>query len=196
MNIGRHDYSVLARVPPDECGAQSDELVLLPGWSPHLSLRNQVLDAEQFREAELPLSLRQAVTAVRLGAPARRPAREGQASLESLLAGFLPGQSGPPEWVHEALRLVFEHFPEPWSLPRIAEQVGASPAHLTTQVKRWTGRSLGQWSIQARLDYADLALKDPANTVAEVAHASGFADLAHFRRLFRRRFQHTPQEHR
>lgn len=183
MQIGRHDYSVLA--------FHQQGMLLVPGWTPHLSLRHGNLSYASFQESELPLELRAAVTSVRLGANPWRPHRGG--SLESLLSQFAQPQENPPLWIHKALGLVFEHCREPWSLPQLADSVGVSPAYLTTQVRRWTGRSLGQWSIRARLDYAAMALRQPDSTVARVAEASGFSDLAHFRRLYRRQFQHSPR---
>lgn len=206
MQVGRHEYSVLVYCHQGSCGVvasgnhrlEAGSLMLVPGWVAHRVDRHTPLSCLNCWEAELPLDLRAAITSVRLGAsPVRAlPERLWNGGLESLLALFLEDRREAPVWVHEALRLVFEHCSEPWSLPRLAEQVGVSPAHLTTQVRRWTGQSLGQWSLRARLDYAGLALRAGSASVAEVAAASGFTDLCHFRRLFRRQYQLSPQEYR
>lgn len=208
MHIGRHDYTVFAYCHQGRGQFQLDQpyalepgsLMLMPGWVAH-QVRWQPdtqLSYLQCRESELPASLRGALTSVRLGAsPMRKvPERAWKGDVEALLPHFLDEKAAAPLWVHQALGLIFEHCQRPWSLTRLADHVGVSAAHLTTQVRLWTGRSLGQWSLRARLDYAGLALADGTRSVAQVAEASGFSDLCHFRRLFRRQFQHSPQEHR
>lgn len=205
MNLRRHDFSVLAYCHEGGCQIQLDRsyrletgsLMLLPGWAPHRvqKMGNSHLTYLSCLETELPVKLRQAITKVRLGASPLLPNSRWTGESESLLAQF-HSEEPAPLWIQEALRLVFQPCVQPWSLTRLAEQVSVSPAHLTTQVRRWTGQSLGQWSLQARLDEAALQLRHSPKTVAEVAEQTGFSDLSHFRRLFRRRFQHTPQEYR
>lgn len=203
MELKRHDFSVLAYCHEGSCQIQLDRtvrleagsLMLLPGWAPHRVQATRHLTYLSCQETELPVQLRQAVTQVRLGGSPLRPRSRWTGEVESMLAQFV-SQTAAPLWVHEAVRLVFQPTPEPWSLTRLAEAVSVSPAHLTTQVRRWTGQSLGQWSLQARLDEAALRLRHSPQSVAQVAEQTGFTDLSHFRRLFRRRFQRTPQEYR
>lgn len=205
MDLKRHDFSVLAYCHEGDGHIQlgrpyrleAGSLMLLPGWAPHRvqGIATGQLTYVSCLETELPIKLRQAITEVRLGGSPLRPGSRWTGDTESLLAQF-QSEEAAPLWVQEALRLVFQPCVQPWSLTRLAEQVSVSPAHLTTQVRRWTGQSLGQWSLQARLDEAALQLRHSPQTVAEVAARSGFSDLSHFRRLFRRRFQQTPQEYR
>ncbi len=203
MDLKRHDFSVLAYCHEGSCQVQlgrpvrleAGSLMLLPGWAPHRVQANQHLTYVSCQETELPVQLRQAVTQVRLGGSPLRVHSRWTGEIETLLAQFV-SQAAAPIWVQEAVRLVFQPAREPWTLTRLAEEVAVSPAHLTTQVRRWTGQSLGQWSLQARLDEAALLLRHSPQSVAQVAEQSGFADLSHFRRLFRRRFHLSPQEYR
>ncbi|MBX3166505.1 MAG: helix-turn-helix domain-containing protein [Candidatus Eremiobacteraeota bacterium] len=204
MDLRRHDFSVLAYCHEGNCQIQlgstfrleAGSLMLLPGWAPHrVHGTSGQLTYLSCQETELPVRLRQAVTQVRLGGSPLRARSRWTGETESLLAQFV-SQEAAPLWVQEAVRLVFQPNKQPWSLTRLAEEVSVSPAHLTTQVRRWTGQSLGQWSLQARLEEAALQLRHSPQSVAQVAEHSGFADLSHFRRLFRRRFQSTPQEYR
>ena len=205
MHLRRHDFSVLAYCHEGGCQIQLDRpyrleagsLMLLPGWAAHRvqGLPDSHLSYVTCLETELPVQLRQSITAVRLGAQPLRPDARWTGETESLLTQFgLPDPA--PLWVQEAVRLVFQPQAQPWSLTRLAEEVSVSPAHLTTQVRRWTGQSLGRWSLQARLDEAALQLRQSRQSVALVAEKAGFSDLSHFRRLFRRRFYKTPQEYR
>jgi len=78
----------------------------------------------------------------------------------------------------------------------IAEDLGYTLPYLTNLVSRQTGQSLGDWISQTRLAYAAQLLRHTPNTVAQVAGACGFADLCHFRRLFKRRHGLTPTQWR
>lgn len=149
-------------------------------------------------EAELPLDLRAAITSVRLGAsPVRAlPERLWNGGLESLLALFLEDRREAPVWVHEALRLVFEHCSEPWSLPRLAEQVGGSTRPSNHPGTSLDGPESGPVVVAGSPSLRRPALRAGSASVAEVAAASGFTDLCHFRRLFRRQYQLSPQEYR
>lgn len=63
---------------------------------------------------------------------------------------------------------------------------------------RDTGRTLGQWIREQRLEACRAMLADPAckRTVAEVVYAWGFNDQAQFSRLFKARFGVTPRDYR
>ncbi|BDZ46889.1 helix-turn-helix transcriptional regulator [Naasia aerilata] len=56
--------------------------------------------------------------------------------------------------------------------------------------------SLGEWVRNRRLAAAAADLQDPGPTVSAVAHRWGFADHAHFSRLFRARYGMTPTDWR
>ena len=204
MHLPRHDFSVLAYCHEGACTMQladpflveAGSLVLLPGWALHrVEPAGGQISYLGCLETDLPPRLRQAITEARLGcSPVRRRSR-WTGDLESMLADFSQQQTAPL-WVQEALRLAFLPTAQPLSLAHLAEEVSVSPAHLTTQVRRWTGQSLGQWSLQARLDEAAQQLRHSPAPVARIAEQTGFTDLCHFRRLFRRRFHQSPQEYR
>lgn len=207
MHIGRHEDTVLAYCHQGGGSlrlggkhvVQPGSMMLVPGWSPHLVRReaDNQMSVVSFAESDLPLPLRKAVTSVRLGASPLRslPEKAWTGDVERVLSCFC-AEPDPPPWLHQVLGLVYRHTLQPLSLQQLAEIVAVSPAHLTTLVRRWTGRSLMQWSLQARLEEAALQLSDPVRSVADVAHRSGFSDLSHFRRLFRRRYHLSPQEYR
>lgn len=129
------------------------------------------------------------------------------ASLLQLVA--LAAADGPPPVAHEAaLR------PALWSaLMRFVEarlddpalSVAAAAAHLGVS-KRYvhrlcegTGRSFSEHVLDRRLDrvLGELTAPPPLDrdppAIAEIAYASGFADLSHFNRRFKARFGATPR---
>jgi AraC-like DNA-binding protein len=125
----------------------------------------------------------------------------GSASLqESLLALLLrevsrASASSPlaaPGLVARALSWIETHSLGPVSLRDLAESLGRSPAHLTTALRRATGRSAQAWIIAHRLAEARrlLALSDAS--IEEISARVGYADPTHLIRLFRRQHGATP----
>ncbi|MFD2842718.1 helix-turn-helix transcriptional regulator [Paracoccus cavernae] len=58
--------------------------------------------------------------------------------------------------------------------------------------KRETGQTPLQWQMRRRIEWAQEMLGEPANSVADVAAATGFADQAHLTRVFRSLTGSTP----
>ncbi|MDA3962674.1 MAG: helix-turn-helix transcriptional regulator [Planctomycetota bacterium] len=78
-------------------------------------------------------------------------------------------------YVHQAL-----------SRASVAAACGMSPGHLSLLARRHTGRRLIEVLTEARMRHAEHLLRDRGMTVAGTAAALGYADLRHFRRVFKR----------
>lgn len=63
-------------------------------------------------------------------------------------------------------------------------------------VRELTGRGFGALLTEARLQTATALLRNTALSIGQVALQSGFGDLGHFHRLFRRRMGQTPRGYR
>jgi AraC family transcriptional regulator, transcriptional activator of pobA len=87
-------------------------------------------------------------------------------------------------------------YHEPISLADVAGAVAESGGHLTTVVRRRTGRTVGQWITERRLREARRLLADTDLTVAEVARRVGYADAGYFIRRFRTEHGVAPGEWR
>ncbi|WP_243741930.1 AraC family transcriptional regulator [Actinomycetospora succinea] len=81
--------------------------------------------------------------------------------------------------------VVERRFREPLSLRDVASAVGLTPGHVTTIVRRRTGRTVQQWITERRLREARRLLHDTDLTVAAVAARVGFRDAGYFVRRFR-----------
>lgn len=88
--------------------------------------------------------------------------------------------------------VVEARFHETLSLANVAEAVHLSPAHLTTLVRRATGRTVNAWIAERRMAEARRLLLQTDRYIADVAGASGYADPAYFARQFRRRHGLSP----
>ena len=101
-------------------------------------------------------------------------------------------RSAPPGLVAEALREIERRCLGPCSLADIAAAVGRSPAHVTTALRKATGRSAGAWITAFRLAQARHLLLHADLPVDDVANRIGYQDTTHFIRMFRRDHGATP----
>ncbi len=112
--------------------------------------------------------------------------------VERAAAPFASPEAGAPDVVTAALRIVERGCLGPLSLSDVAEAVGRSPAHLTTAVRRATGRSVGEWITAHRLAEARRRLLHTDEQVEIVGERVGYNDVTHFIRVFRRHHGQTP----
>jgi AraC-like DNA-binding protein len=82
------------------------------------------------------------------------------------------------------------------SVTSIAAQLGVTPryVHMLFETE---GVSFTKFMVDQRLERADRMLRDPRfshRTISAIAFESGFNDLSHFNRTFRRHFGRTPSQ--
>jgi AraC-like DNA-binding protein len=82
---------------------------------------------------------------------------------------------------------------EPLSLRDVAGEVGMTPGHLTTIVRRRTGRTVQEWIIERRMAESRRLLADTDLPIQEVARRVGIGDPGYFSRLFRRTHGASPR---
>jgi AraC-like DNA-binding protein len=85
-----------------------------------------------------------------------------------------------------------EHHHEPISLASVAASVGLTPGHVTTVVRRKTGRSVQRWIIERRMVEARRLLRETDLTVEAVAIRAGYRQPSFFIKHFRRDHGVTP----
>jgi AraC family transcriptional regulator, transcriptional activator of pobA len=85
-----------------------------------------------------------------------------------------------------------ERFQEPMSLKDVARAVNLSSGHLTTVVRRKTGRTVLGWISERRMAEARRLLVETDLSVEEVGRRVGFGDPGYFVRSFRRAHGATP----
>jgi len=95
-----------------------------------------------------------------------------------------------------ALTLIERRLGEPLSLRDVARELGMTPAHLTTVVRRRTGRAVGEWIIERRMAEARALLAETDLPIAEVARRVGMHDAGYFSRLFGRTHGTSPRNWR
>lgn len=104
-------------------------------------------------------------------------------------------RSGEP-LLAEVFAVIDRRLDEPLSLRDVACELGVTPGHLTTVVRRRTGRTVGDWIIERRMAEARGLLAATDLPVAEVASRVGIADPGYFSRLFSRTHGISPRQWR
>lgn len=104
-------------------------------------------------------------------------------------------RSGEP-LLADVFAVIDRHRGEPLSLKDVASELGMTPGHLTTVVRRRTGRTVQDWIIERRMAEARNLLSETGLPVAEVARQVGMSDPGYFSRLFRRTHGASPREWR
>ncbi|HEX4110887.1 MAG TPA: AraC family transcriptional regulator [Solirubrobacteraceae bacterium] len=94
------------------------------------------------------------------------------------------------------LATVFEvieaRYPEPLSLAAVAAAVNLTPGHLTTVVRRKTGRTVNEWIAERRLSEARRLLSQTDLTVDAIARRVGYRHPSYFIKQFKHAHTVTP----
>jgi AraC family transcriptional activator of pobA len=146
-------------------------------WSEHLAALEQELRQRRdgYEEAAVARLTLLLVDASRLAADVARDLKLKDEPLLAEVFGFIEAR-----------------YHEPISLRHVATAVNLSPAHLTTTVRRKTGRTVQEWIGERRMAQARRLLVATDLTVEEIARKVGYADLAYFVKRFRRDHGTTP----
>ena len=94
-------------------------------------------------------------------------------------------RSGEP-LLADVFAVIDRRHSEPLSLRDVARELGMTPGHLTTVVRRRTGRTVQEWIIERRMTEARSLLADTDLPISAVARRVGMSDPGYFSRLFRR----------
>jgi len=93
-------------------------------------------------------------------------------------------RSGEP-LIADVFAVIDRRIGQPLSLKDVARELGLTPGHLTTVVRRRTGRTVQEWIIERRMSEARVLLGGTDLPISEIARRVGVADAGYFARLFR-----------
>ncbi|MCA9647679.1 MAG: helix-turn-helix transcriptional regulator [Polyangiaceae bacterium] len=92
----------------------------------------------------------------------------------------------PESLTAQCLRLIEQRCLGPFTLLELAEQVRRTPTHITTLLRKQTGRSAHQWIVLGRMAEARRRLLHSDEMVEVIAERVGYSDPTSFIRMFRR----------
>ncbi len=93
-----------------------------------------------------------------------------------------------------AAAFISEHFQEPLAIEAIAAEAGISKPHLFELFRHRFGESPMQRIIRLRLEHARHLVVNTHLAVKEIAFRSGFRNIVHFGRTFRRHVGASPTQ--
>jgi AraC-like DNA-binding protein len=105
-------------------------------------------------------------------------------------AGWLKGLSDGQ--VAKALALMHEHYAKPWTLGRLAREIGVSRTVLAVRFRTLVGASPIAYLTRWRMLQAARLLRERRAGVAEVAGKVGYVSEAAFAKAFKRTLKRTP----
>lgn len=98
--------------------------------------------------------------------------------------------------VRRAITIVEQHLGEVISVDELARRVGTSRRNIERKFREELGVGPQRFARDLRLRYGLWLLSYTRKSVTDIGERCGFADTAHFSRLFRKAFQMTPSEAR
>lgn len=96
----------------------------------------------------------------------------------------------------DVFALIEQRYREPLSLREVARALRLTPGHLTTTVRRRTGRTVLDWIVERRMTEARRLLVETDLAVNEIGRSVGIGDPGYFARSFRRAHGMTPRQWR
>jgi AraC-like DNA-binding protein len=200
-------YLDLERLQLPELPSSLQELVprLLPLNSHFANNLNRVQQMDLTPDSPLPALVQlmdRELSAQQLGWEGAASAYLKLFLTEFCRAALASGIQPPPSDHPSALRLervrahIDVHFREPLTLKQLSEVAGLSRTYLCRAFHSYVGKSLFTYLQERRIQMAMLALRQSDEKVIQIAAASGFNDLSHFNRCFRRFCGKTPRAYR
>jgi len=98
--------------------------------------------------------------------------------------------------ISRTVSLLTDHFQEDLTVDDICQAVGLSRTTLSRCFRKYTGRSLIDFLNSVRIDHACRMLMETSDSISDIAFQSGFSNLSHFNRQFRRTIGRPPREYR
>lgn len=98
--------------------------------------------------------------------------------------------------VEQALQYLAAHFHKLLTLNEVAGQVHLNPAYFSTLFKQRTGTTFVERLTAIRIEEAKRRLMDTDDKIAAIADETGFPNLRHFYRVFKREAKLSPKDFR
>lgn len=123
---------------------------------------------------------------------ARKPAITELSTVRFDVSRLAPGYQS----IQGAILLILTRFRERLTLEDVLAAAHMSRANFSRRFVAYTGKTYTGFLNEVRIGYACQKLAETADPISEIAFASGFHNLAHFNRMFRRHRGISPSAYR
>ena len=100
------------------------------------------------------------------------------------------------DWLDDIVAIVEADLANAPTLTDLAATVGVHPSHVARAFRAHHGETLGAYVRRRRIEEADRMIVTTMRSLRDIAVDAGFADQAHFTRLYRRHFGAPPAARR
>jgi AraC family transcriptional regulator len=100
-----------------------------------------------------------------------------------------------PRWLRRVEEAIQASIANPPDVETLAGIAGVHPTHLLRTFKRYHGRTIATFVRERRVQLARTALSTTTRSISTIALEAGFADQAHFTRVFKQAFGETPGQY-
>lgn len=94
------------------------------------------------------------------------------------------------------MQYINSHYADPITLGSLSKRFFISPYYMSRLFKSATGFSIMAYVIAVRIKEAQILLRETVKPVTEISADTGFGDLVHFCRTFKKQTGITPQQYR
>ena len=105
-------------------------------------------------------------------------------------------QTGISSQVQQCCEYIQLHVEDKITVDQLAQQVGHAKNYLIKKFHKETGKTIGAYITDAKMERAKLLLKEPGKSVQDIAEQLGYATQSHFGELFRKHTGMTPAQWR
>lgn len=98
--------------------------------------------------------------------------------------------------IQQAMAYMEQYFAEPLTLNCVAEQIGLSPAYLSSLFKKESGKSFSEYLTMCRMNAAKKLLHETSDPISLIAEQTGYVDAKYFSKVFSKAFGISPQKYR
>jgi AraC family transcriptional regulator len=105
-------------------------------------------------------------------------------------------ERGQPQWLQSVKDMLRDTFMHSVTLEQIAGETGVHPVHLSRVFRTRCGQTLGEYLNGLRVQFACESLVKKEVNLGDLALEAGFADQAHFCRVFKTITGTTPIQFR
>jgi len=117
-------------------------------------------------------------------------------SIEQGAIPSLSAKAPPPAWLIDTCRFLEENYQSPISLDQLATRSQVSKGYICRAFKKQIGLSMVEYLTECRVQAAMQLLQNTDDKILSIALDSGFGNLSHFNRIFKKLTGLCPSAHR